>query len=112
MTTMNIKPRLEKENCEFSGTGGVSSENRHCNFVPAFMDMESGRIAISCFFDGRQAPCHILEGIPAEWITRRDEKGRVQGVKGSIVSGFVRLNRFFTRQEAADFMAQNFDAAV
>jgi hypothetical protein len=31
----------------------------------------------------------------------RAESGRVIAVKGSLVSGFVRLGRFYTRDEAA-----------
>ena len=95
---------LSEENIEFSGTGGVSEANAHYDFIPAFLEADSGQVQISCFQDGRQAPCHLLDGLPETWITQRDLNGRVVKVKSTVVSGFVRLGRFFTRQEAADYM--------
>ena len=45
----------------------------------------------------------MLDGLPDEWIIERDLKGRAVKIKSTVISGFVRLGRFFTRQEAADF---------
>ncbi|MEH6579936.1 MAG: hypothetical protein V7731_23020 [Amphritea sp.] len=98
--------KLVEENRQFSGTGGVSQANAQCGFVPAFLDADTGQVELSCFRDGRQAPCHLLDGLPEAWTTQRDLKGRVVEIKSTVVSGFFRLDRFFTRQEAADFMAQ------
>jgi len=107
MTTQQAL-RLKKENQKFSGTGSVSHENAHLNFSPAFMDQLSGEVDISRFGNGTPAPFHSLEGVPDEWAVERSVSGRVVVVKDSVVSGFVRLGRFFTREEAADFMAQSF----
>jgi hypothetical protein len=98
---------LEKENIDYAGSGGVSKGNCSCMFIPAFMDSENGQVAISRLLDGRQASFHLIDGLPEEWVTRRDETGRVAGIKETIVSGFVRLNQFFTRQEAAEYMTKN-----
>ncbi|MBR9866394.1 MAG: hypothetical protein GYB20_09225 [Oceanospirillales bacterium] len=92
------------ENQSFAETGGVSKNNAHANFVPAFKDTDTGEVTISRFKDGRPAPCHVIDGLPDKWIIRRDLKGCVIELKVTIVSGFVRLGRFFSRQEAADFM--------
>ena len=103
---MNIQYQSEQlalENIEFEGTGGVSQENCHLNFKPAFMDEISGIVEVSRFKNGMLAPFHSLEGLPDHWITERDESGRVVQIKSSIVSGFVRMETFFTRQEASDF---------
>ena len=106
MFTQQHAPTLEVENHKYSDTGGVSQNNAHAGFAPAFMETASGQVQISCFTDGRPAPCHLLDGLPEEWVLDRDVEGRVVGVKQSVVSGFVRLGRFFTRQEAADFIQQ------
>ena len=106
MSVICRSARLEKENSDYSGTGGVSHENGHCNFVPAFKNPETGLVVIACYADGRRAPCHILEGLPESWINCWDDQGRITGIKDIILSGFVRLNRFYTRQEAAEFMAE------
>ena len=97
---------LVEENQQFEGTGGVSEENAHCHFIPAFFDADTGQVELSCFSDGRQAPCHLLDGLPAAWIVQRDLHGRVVKIKSTVISGFVRFGRFFTRQEAAEFIAQ------
>lgn len=97
-------PRLIEENQQFAGTGGVSEGNSQARFAPAFQDAGTGKIEISRFQDGRPAPCHMLDGLPEEWIVERDLKGRTVKIKSTVISGFVRLGQFFTRQEAADFM--------
>lgn len=94
-------PKLLAENQQYAGTGGVSEENAHAGFLPAFKDSESGQIAVSRFKDGRIAPCHLMDGLPENWILSRDPHGRVEEIKPSVISGFVRLGQFFTRQEAA-----------
>ena len=107
MSVICRSTRLEKENNEFAGTGGVSPENSYLSFIPAFMNQETGRVVISCYADGRRAPCHIPDGLPQSWINRWDEQGRVIDIKDTVLSGFVRKNRFYTRQEAADFVISN-----
>lgn len=104
MYSQQNAPRLIEENQQFSGSGGVSEGNAQCHFSPAFLDADSGQVELSRFRNGQQAPCHLLDGLPEAWITRRDLKGRVVETKSSVVSGFVRLGRFFTRQEAAEFI--------
>lgn len=96
-----MQRRLELENKTFRGTGGVSAENADCGFRPAFRDGETGRVYPSCFADGRPAPFHLLDGLPGEVVLGRDMCGRVVSVKAAIVSGFMRQERFYTREEAA-----------
>lgn len=104
MFTQQHAQTLAEENCQFAGTGGLSENNAKASFFPAFIESASGQIEISRFKDGRPAPFHLLDGLPEEWVVERDLKGRVVTVKNSVISGFVRLGRFFTRQQAADFM--------
>lgn len=92
---------LKTENQVFRGTGGRSEENRSGGFCPAFMDMQTSRVYPSRFADGRPAPFHMLDGLPDEVILARDISGRVASIKSSVVSGFLRVGRFFTREEAA-----------
>jgi hypothetical protein len=92
---------LETQNRRFKGTGGVSEENRAQGFRPAFMDTRTGDVYLSRFGDGRPAPIHILDGLPANAVLRRTGSGRVTAVYGWITAGFVRDGRFFTREQAA-----------
>lgn len=92
---------LKTENQVFRGTGGRSEENRSLGFRPAFKDMHSSRIYPSRFADGRPAPFHLLDGLPDEVVVARDVSGRVASIKSSVVSGFLRMGRFLTRDEAA-----------
>jgi hypothetical protein len=93
--------RLRKENLAFAGTGGVSQGNRTSGFIPGFCDTATGQVQISRFKNGTPAPFHLLEGLPDEWITERDTTGRVLTIKSSVIAGFVRQNRFYTREQAA-----------
>lgn len=97
---------LEQENARFRGTGGISAENRCRGFHPAFRDAQTNIVYPSCFADGRQAPCHLLDGLPDEVIVVRDAAGRAAAVKATITSGFVCDGRFYTREEAAQQISQ------
>lgn len=96
---------LARENRRFRGSGGRSEENRHVGFQPAFLDSATRTIYASRFADGRPAPCHLLDGLPDELVVARHPSGRVAGIKSSVVSGFVRQDRFYTREEAARCIA-------
>jgi hypothetical protein len=105
---------LHSENQCFAGTAGISRNNRSQGLRPAFFDTESGQMAISCFADGRPAPVHLLEGLPADWVTARRADGGVLTVKGSVVTGFIRDGHFYTRAQAAglvEFVGQPDQAA-
>jgi len=91
---------LALETARYRGTGGVSENNRSRGFQPAFIDRDTETVYLSRFPDGRPAPCHLLDGLPAELVLARNEQGRVMRVKSSVVSGFVRDERFYTRDKA------------
>jgi hypothetical protein len=93
--------RLARENAIFAGTGGVSEENADCGFRPAFRDMATELVYPSRFADGRPAPFHMIDGLPAEVVEARDGAGHVTRIKTSLVSGFVRRGRFYTREQAS-----------
>ena len=102
----SLSPRvLDLENQRFHGTAGVSLGNRPLGFRPAFLDQCSGAVHLSRFADGRPAPMHLLAGLPAELVARRTCTGQVAALKPSVVAGFVLDDRFYTRQQAADFAA-------
>lgn len=95
---------LEKENLHFRGSGGVSQQN-HCEgFIPAFRDVETGRVEVSRYANGNLAPLHILEGLPGEWIEERNASGDVVALKASVVSGFLKSGYFYTREEAVAYI--------
>jgi hypothetical protein len=91
---------LAEDNRRFANTAGISPNYRSAGFVPAYRDDASGRIAESTFADGRPAPIHVLDGLPAEWVMERDQRGRVVKVIATVVAGFVRDGQFYTRAEA------------
>lgn len=92
---------LQRQNQRFQGTGGRSQENRGQGFRPAFMDTDTLAIYASCFDDGRLAPVHLIDGLPDVLIVARFSSGRVAALKASVIPGFVREERFYTRDEAA-----------
>jgi hypothetical protein len=103
---------LRAQSDAYRGTGGCSEENGDCGFRPAFRDDDSGIIYRARFLDGRLAPFHLLDGLPDEVVVTRTETGRVIAVKGSLVSGFVRLGRFYTRDEAAAAVSETVPEAA
>lgn len=105
MGKMLSEAALRRENRDYEGTGGRSEENSGAGFAPAFLDTETRRVYGSCFADGRPAPFHLLDGLPAELVVARNACGRVAQIKCSVVSGFLRGGRFYTRDEAAAALA-------
>ncbi|MDT3671228.1 MAG: hypothetical protein ROZ37_12970 [Aromatoleum sp.] len=97
-----LTPReLADQNHRFAGTGGRSEENCHAAFRPAFLDRDTSQVYESRFADGRPAPIHLLDGLPDEVVVARTTCGRVLAVKESVIAGFVRAARFYSREEAA-----------
>jgi hypothetical protein len=47
---------------------------------------------------------HLLDGLPDEVIVTRLSSGRVNAVKSTVIAGFMRRQRFFTRERAARAM--------
>jgi hypothetical protein len=92
---------LRRQNRRFRGTGGVSAGNRAWGFVPAFLDTATDRIYRACFADGRPAPMHLLEGLPPAVVAARDAAGRPIALQPTVRAGFVRDERFYTREQAA-----------
>src|ERR1700687_500495 len=95
------KTSLALESTRYRGTGGVSEDTRSLGYLPAFIDRETESVHLSRFPDGRLAPCHLLDGLPAELVLARNERGHVTRVNASVVSGFVHDDHFYTRDEAA-----------
>lgn len=96
----------------YRGTGGASEDNRHAGFVPAFLNRDSGDIHLSIFSDGEVCPVHTLDGLPDSVIVRRNRSGMVTAVKSCIVAGFVCDGRFYTREQAAEEMAESTTVAA
>jgi len=101
MSRMLTAAVLAEENLTTRDHGGVSAGNCSLGFRPAFQDTHTEIVYPSLFSDGRAAPCHLLDGLPDEVVVARTPAGRVAAVKSSVISGFVRLGRFYTREQAA-----------
>ena len=94
---------LRHQNKVFWNTNGVSHNNHSEGFRPAFCDTQSDRIELARYADGTPAPFHMLAGVPEEWVKRRNSCGRVTSLKSSVIAGFVRAGKFYTREQAARF---------
>jgi hypothetical protein len=90
---------LRRENQAYKGTMGCSQESFGHGFVPAFRDLTTGRVEVARFKSGLQAPVHLIEGLPMDWAVSCAPDGTVMEVKPSVISGFVRDERFYTREE-------------
>jgi hypothetical protein len=97
--------RLIDENNRYQVTSGVSGGNREYNFIPAFLDFESGVVYISSFSNGVPAPIHIYEGLPSHLIISRNAINKTVKIKHSVVSGFIHENQFYTRDQAMNVIA-------
>ncbi|MFD2110693.1 hypothetical protein [Thiorhodococcus fuscus] len=91
---------LRDENRLYAQTRGISQNNRDYGFRPGYLNRSTGEYQLSRFSDGTLAPIHVLDGLPESWIADRDAEGHVTAARREIVSGFVRDNAFFTREEA------------
>jgi hypothetical protein len=96
---------LERETESYRGSGGISQENAGAGFRPAFYDTATCRIHLSRFANGAPAPFHLLDGMPDEVVALRDDRGRPVLLAASVVSGFLREGRFYTRDEAVAQLA-------
>jgi hypothetical protein len=93
--------RLAEENRRYRDTAGASVDARALGFRPAFFDRATRIVYPSRYADGRLAPFHVLDGLPKPLVVIRDGDGRVVGVQPSVITGFVRGGRFYTRAQAA-----------
>ena len=68
-------------------TGRTAAEQ---SFRPAFLDFRTCTVYMSRFSDGRLAPIHLLDGVPAEVLAR-----------GTLIAGYERGGFFYTRRMVA-----------
>ena len=99
-----IEGRLKIENLVYAGTGGISQENRVKGFIPAFLNQETGEVALSRFANGMLAPVHLLDGLPKTWMEEAEMMGTIRSINLNVIAGFVRNGFFYTRQQAARAM--------
>ena len=97
---------LQLQNALYQGTGGVSANYRAAGFAPAYRNEATGETVISRFASGIPAPVHVLEGLPEQWVTQRGADGCVCRISTSVIAGFMRDGIFYTREEAARFVAE------
>jgi hypothetical protein len=92
---------LRDENALFELSRGVSQNNAHLGFVPAYLNTATGEQVRARFADGSPAPVHLLDGLPETWVSARDSEGHVTRTCSGLISGFIRDGRFYTRDEAS-----------
>lgn len=102
MPALQTTAFIRQDNRRYAKTRGVSPNCSALGFLPAFKDAVTGEICLSRFADGATAPVHIPDGMPDHWVVERDEHHHVTRIKGSIMAGFVRNGRFFSREDLAN----------
>ena len=96
---------LRQENLAYIGTGGVSANAENAKLVPAFQDIETGRIEIARLQNGCPASVHLIVGLPEEWAVEHDLCGHISAIKATVIAGFVRDKTFYTREQAAQMIS-------
>jgi len=97
---------LQLETQTFASAGGISANSRSSGFRPAFLDTFTQAVYLSRFADGRPAPFHLLDGLPNDVVVTHTASGKVATVKPGVISGFVLDGEFYTRDEAAQRVAE------
>ncbi len=92
---------VTQESTPYQGTCGESAVACQHQFVPAFCNRADGRVELARLPNGKPAPMHLIAALPKTWASRCDERGNVLELIDSIVAGFVKNGRFYTREEAA-----------
>lgn len=92
---------LVQENRRHADTGGVSRNNADLGFRPAFYDTRTDTAYLSRFRDGRPAPFHLIEGLPADLFAPESTPEAVAALRPGVIAGFVLAGRFYTRDQAA-----------
>jgi hypothetical protein len=87
-------------NAKLRRTAGAGRPDEGSEFVPAFLDVETGRTEPSRLDPETPAPIHLLCNLPDEWVVCRDTTGEVLAVKPSVVAGFLYNGRFYSTEEA------------
>ena len=95
------KESLRVESAPYKGSCGDSATARNKRFLPAFKNTENGQVQLARLPNGQVAPMHLISYLPPSWAARRDTDGTVLELVGSVVAGFVRDGRFYTREEAS-----------
>jgi hypothetical protein len=94
------RTRCWKNRCKRGLLDAAHSEGK-VMLQPAFRDTSTGAVYLSRFADGRPAPVHVWDGLPESAVSDRAPDGRVAALKQTVVAGFSRGARFYTREEAA-----------
>jgi hypothetical protein len=81
-------------------TRSVKIPGAMLGFAPAYLNSQTGEMMLSTFANGSPAPIHLLEGLPADWVAAQTEAGKTGVLKDTVISGYIRDNRFFTREQA------------
>ena len=89
---------LKEESTSFFQSGAVSEKcSSFCK--PCFLNKATGEIFLSQYPNGIACPFHNLNGLPEEVVLRRGNDGSVIEVLPTIISGFVKDNKFYSRDE-------------
>ena len=101
MSRPNDQFTVRAESDAYRGTCGESATACQHKFRPAFRNEADGRVELARLPNGNPAPMHLISALPREWALRCDEQGGVLQLVETVIAGFLREGRFYTRDEAA-----------
>lgn len=65
-------------------------------FLPAFQHRGSGEVRLCQLADGRIACMHLLDSLPAGWVSQWDQAGRPVGLVPEVRAGYLRGADFWS----------------
>jgi hypothetical protein len=83
----------------YNHSRGAVFSDASFGFMPAFMDIHNLEVHLSAYKDGNPAVVHILEGLPASWVSEWGHDGQAVALKTGVIAGFMRNGRFYTISE-------------
>ena len=107
MNTPVTMDTLIEQNQVYKASMGVSERCANSGYTPAFQDTLTGETHLSLYANGHLAPVHILDGLPDQWVVKRDQSSRIVAVRATVVAGFVRNGIFYTRKEVATLLSMD-----
>ncbi len=107
MNTPVTMDTLIEQNQVYKTSLGVSERCASSGYAPAFQDTLTGETHLSLYANGHRAPVHMLDGLPEQWVVKRDQNSRVVAVRATVVAGFVHDGIFYTRKEVATLVSMD-----
>lgn len=65
-------------------------------FLPAFRHGADGQVRLCLTDDGRLSSVHLLDSLPSDWVSERDDCGRPMALVDQVSAGYLRGDQFWS----------------